>query len=70
MAEKQLDLDQLPSEFECCFCTFKVLTTTKFVDLIINMTPKKNNFCFIYTDLTKFIDNLNFNIIILSRNFA
>ncbi|KAJ0178234.1 hypothetical protein K1T71_006057 [Dendrolimus kikuchii] len=22
-AEKQLDLDQLPSEFECCFCTFK-----------------------------------------------
>lgn len=25
MAEKQLDLDQLPSEFECCFCTFKVL---------------------------------------------
>ncbi|XP_026325146.1 potassium voltage-gated channel protein Shab isoform X2 [Hyposmocoma kahamanoa] len=21
--EKQLDLDQLPSEFECCFCTFK-----------------------------------------------
>ncbi|CAH0729834.1 unnamed protein product, partial [Brenthis ino] len=23
MAEKQLDLDQLPSEFECCFCTFK-----------------------------------------------
>lgn len=27
MAEKQLDLDQLPSEFECCFCTFKVLNT-------------------------------------------
>lgn len=25
MADKQLDLDQLPSEFECCFCTFKVL---------------------------------------------
>ncbi|CAH2981365.1 unnamed protein product [Chilo suppressalis] len=23
MADKQLDLDQLPSEFECCFCTFK-----------------------------------------------
>ncbi|CAH4032855.1 unnamed protein product [Pieris brassicae] len=23
IAEKQLDLDQLPSEFECCFCTFK-----------------------------------------------
>ncbi|KOB68489.1 Potassium voltage-gated channel protein Shab, partial [Operophtera brumata] len=23
MAEKQLELDQLPSEFECCFCTFK-----------------------------------------------
>ncbi|XP_047516640.1 potassium voltage-gated channel protein Shab isoform X2 [Pieris napi] len=23
MAEKQLDLEQLPSEFECCFCTFK-----------------------------------------------
>ncbi|XP_059053713.1 potassium voltage-gated channel protein Shab isoform X2 [Achroia grisella] len=22
-ADKQLDLDQLPSEFECCFCTFK-----------------------------------------------
>ncbi|XP_073947115.1 potassium voltage-gated channel protein Shab-like isoform X3 [Choristoneura fumiferana] len=23
MVDKQLDLDQLPSEFECCFCTFK-----------------------------------------------
>ncbi|XP_038206202.1 potassium voltage-gated channel protein Shab [Zerene cesonia] len=23
IAEKQLDLEQLPSEFECCFCTFK-----------------------------------------------
>ncbi|XP_049873937.1 potassium voltage-gated channel protein Shab isoform X2 [Pectinophora gossypiella] len=23
MADKQLDLEQLPSEFECCFCTFK-----------------------------------------------
>ncbi|XP_077292947.1 potassium voltage-gated channel shaker cognate b isoform X2 [Arctopsyche grandis] len=23
IVDKQLDLDQLPSEFECCFCTFK-----------------------------------------------
>lgn len=34
MVDKQLDLDQLPSEFECCFCTFKVLK---------NNPPKRNS---------------------------